>query len=145
MPNTAPETKRVHVAVGVISDGGHRILVSRRPEHVHQGGLWEFPGGKVENGETVEQALHRELLEELAIDVRASHSLLTIQHDYTDKSVYLDVWWVSAFAGEPQGREGQPWRWIDAAQLHTLQFPEANRPILAAIADHLARQQSIVN
>lgn len=145
MPNTVPETKRVHVAVGVISDGGHRILVSRRPEHVHQGGLWEFPGGKVESGENVEQALHRELLEELAIDVRASHSLLAIQHDYTDKSVYLDVWWVSAFEGEPQGREGQPWRWIDAAELHTLQFPEANRPILTAIADYLARQQTVVN
>jgi len=145
MPNTAPETQRVHVAVGVISDGARRILVSRRPEHVHQGGLWEFPGGKVEAGETVEQALRRELMEELAIDVRASHSLLTIQHDYTDKSVYLDVWWVSGFDGEPQGREGQPWCWIDAAELHTLAFPEANRPILAAIADYLARQQTAVN
>ena len=135
----------MHVAVGVISDGGHRILVSRRPEHVHQGGLWEFPGGKVEAGETVEQALRRELLEELAIDVRACQSLLTIQHDYTDKSVFLDVWWVSAFDGEPQGREGQPWRWVDASELHTLDFPAANQPIPAAITEYLARQSLPLN
>lgn len=138
MPNTAPEKSRVHVAVGVISDGADRILVSLRPQHVHQGGLWEFPGGKVEAGETVERALHRELLEELAIEVRACQPLLTIQHDYPDKSVLLDVWWISAFDGEPHGREGQPWQWVDAAQLGTLKFPEANQPILAAIERFLA-------
>jgi 8-oxo-dGTP diphosphatase len=142
MPNTGPDSPvsgaRVHVAVGVVSDGAGRVLVARRPDHVHQGGLWEFPGGKVESGETVEQALRRELLEELAIEVRACESLLTIQHDYTDKAVCLDVWWVSAFGGEPQGREGQPWRWVAVQELHTLSFPQANRPILAAIEQRFA-------
>lgn len=125
--------KRVHVAVGVISDGADRILISRRAEHLHQGGFWEFPGGKVETDETVEQALARELLEELAIDVVKQEALLTIAHDYPDKSVLLDVWWVSAFAGEPQGREGQPLRWVSIESLHEFEFPAANKPIIAAI------------
>ena len=125
--------KRVHVAVGVISDGADCILISRRAEHLHQGGLWEFPGGKVEADETVEQALRRELLEELAIEVIEQQPLLAIAHDYSDKSVLLDVWWVSVFSGEPQGREGQPLRWVNVSALHEIEFPAANQPIIAAI------------
>ena len=125
--------KRVHVAVGVISDGADRILIARRAEHLHQGGLWEFPGGKVEINETVEQALRRELFEELAIEVTAQQPLLTIAHDYSDKAVLLDVWWVSEFCGEPQAREGQPLRWVDVAVLHELEFPAANQPIIVAV------------
>lgn len=139
MPNIEPDTarKRVHVAVGVISDGFDKILVSRRPEHVHQGGLWEFPGGKVEAGETVRQALHRELLEELAIEIEQCEPLLTIAHDYTDKSVLLDVWWISAFIGEPHGREGQPLLWVAGSELRGLQFPEANQAIISAVEEKL--------
>lgn len=143
MPNIAPDTttatprKRVHVAVGVISDGGTRILVARRAQNAHQGGLWEFPGGKVEAGETVQDALHRELLEELAIEVRGCEPLLAIEHDYTDKSVLLDVWWIDAFDGEPHGREGQPLRWADVSELGSLEFPAANVPIVAAIEKKL--------
>lgn len=141
MPNTAPDDRsarrRVHVAVGVVSDGGSGILVARRAANAHQGGLWEFPGGKLEPGETVQQALQRELLEELAIDVRQCESLLVIEHDYSDKSVLLDVWWIDAFDGEPHGREGQPVRWVEAAELHSLEFPEANVPIIAAIEKKL--------
>lgn len=151
MPNTAPDAsiaagaaarkqrQRVHVAVGVISDGGDGILVALRAATAHQGGLWEFPGGKVEPGETVQQALQRELQEELAIEVRHCESLLVIEHDYVDKSVRLDVWWVGAFDGEPHGREGQPLRWVDVAELHKLEFPEANVPIIAAIERKLGR------
>jgi 8-oxo-dGTP diphosphatase len=130
--------KRVHVAVGVVVDGDRRILVARRPDHVHQGGLWEFPGGKVETGETVEVALVRELAEELAIEVVRCQPLIAVQHDYADKAVLLDVWWVDDFRGEAHGREGQPWQWIAAADLHTLSFPAANQPIIAAIEKQLA-------
>jgi 8-oxo-dGTP diphosphatase len=146
MPNTEPNPaagsaatppKRVHVAVGVISDG-KKILVARRPEHVHQGGLWEFPGGKVEAGETVQQALYRELLEELAIEVQQCEPLLTVVHDYVDKSVLLDVWWISDFSGEPHGREGQPLRWVSGAELCGLEFPQANRAIVIAVEEKLA-------
>ena len=125
--------KRVHVAVGVISDGADRILIARRADHLHQGGLWEFPGGKVEAHESVEQALRRELFEELAIEITAQQPLLSIAHDYVDKSVLLDVWWVDAFAGEPQGREGQPLRWVNVASLQDFEFPAANQSIIAAI------------
>ncbi len=137
MPNTVPEQaavrKRVHVAVGVISDGGDKVLVARRADHLHQGGLWEFPGGKVEPGETVQQALQRELHEELAIRIDAIEPLLTIAHDYGDKSVLLDVWWVASFTGEPEGREGQPLRWAAIAELRALEFPAANRAIIDAL------------
>lgn len=132
MPNTVPEL-RVHVAVGVISDGANKILISRRAEHLHQGGLWEFPGGKVEAGESVRTALLRELAEELAIEVAGCEPLLTIAHDYNDKSVLLDVWWVDSFTGEPHGREGQPLRWVAADELRSLTFPAANAPIIDAI------------
>jgi 8-oxo-dGTP diphosphatase len=144
MPNIEAETTiaaRVHVAVGVISDGGVNILVARRPEHVHQGGLWEFPGGKVEAGETVQQALQRELLEELAIDVQQCEPLLTVVHDYADKSVLLDVWWISEFSGVPHGREGQPLRWVCGAELSSLEFPKANRAIVAAVEKKLSANE----
>jgi 8-oxo-dGTP diphosphatase len=143
MPNIAPETiiaarQRVHVAVGVISDGQNKILLARRPAHVHQGGLWEFPGGKVEAGETVQQALCRELLEELAIEVQQCQPLLTVVHDYADKSVLLDVWWVSQFSGIPLGREGQPLCWVAGVELRGLEFPKANQAIIAAVEQKLA-------
>ncbi len=125
--------KRVHVAVGVISDGAGRILIARRPAHLHQGGLWEFPGGKVEPDESVEQALCRELLEELAIRIEAPQPLLNVEHDYTDKAVCLDVWWVESFRGEPRGQEGQPVQWVAIDTLHEFEFPAANQPIVAAI------------
>lgn len=133
MPGTTPDKKRVHVAVGVVCDAERRILVALRPDHVHQGGLWEFPGGKVEPGETVESALGRELLEELAVEVLACEPLLVVQHDYPDKAVLLDVWWIDRFRGEPLGREGQRWQWVAIPALRELQFPAANRPILEAI------------
>ncbi len=131
---------RLHVAVGVILDSERRILLSRRPEGVHQGGLWEFPGGKVEAGESVHAALARELQEELAIEVTRSEALTLIEHDYGDKAVCLDVHVVLGFAGTPEGREGQPLQWVTAAELDGYDFPAANAPITTAIRAYLARQ-----
>lgn len=132
MPNTEPK-KRIHVAVGVIVNAAREVLIALRPDHVHQGGLWEFPGGKVEATEVVAQALSRELEEELAIVVTHSRPLIEIAHDYPDKQVLLDVWWVDAFQGEPRGSEGQSVRWVAVDQLSHYQFPEANAPIITAI------------
>lgn len=123
--------KRILVAAAVIRRDGH-ILIAQRPLDKHQGGLWEFPGGKVEDGEPVQQALRRELDEELGIQVTASRPLIRITHDYPDKSVCLDVWEVTAFSGEPHGREGQPVRWVTPDALAAYTFPAANLPILAA-------------
>ncbi len=144
MPNTEPETKStevssnkpdnvVHVAVGVVVNRARQILVARRHESQHQGGLWEFPGGKVAPGETVQQALKRELLEEVNISIRESTGLLKISHDYGDKHVLLDVCYVSVFSGTAVGREGQPVKWIEVDELDKHEFPAANQAILAAI------------
>lgn len=125
-------SQRLHVAVGVIRDGEGRILITQRAKHAHQGGLWEFPGGKVEAGETVQQALTRELAEEVGIQVRAALPLIKINHDYGDRQVLLDVWNISTFTGQASGCEGQALRWINAGQLQEFSFPAANQPIISA-------------
>ncbi len=125
--------KRVHVAVGVIENGQDEILISLRGASQHQAGKWEFPGGKVEEGEAVGKALARELREELGIEVLACSPLMTVSHDYADKAVLLDVWRVTAFMGEPQGLEGQPVRWVPRHALADYEFPEANTPIMLRV------------
>lgn len=122
----------IHVAAAVIHGIDGRILLARRPEDKHQGGLWEFPGGKVEADETVQQALARELKEELGIIVSDSRPLIQVRHDYPDKSVLLDVWSVTGFTGEPHGAEGQPLAWVELRELPNYSFPAANVPIVAA-------------
>ena len=123
----------VHVAVGVILDADNRILIARRNSDAHQGGLWEFPGGKVEALETLQVAMARELREELGIDIGALSPLLEVRHDYGDKQVLLDVHVVRDFTGEAEGREGQPLRWVTVAELHQFEFPAANVPIVEAV------------
>ena len=120
----------VHVAVGVIRDARGRILISLRHPDSHQGGLWEFPGGKVESGETLPQAMQRELHEELGIDVEGLEPLLEVSHDYGDKRVFLDIWLVNGFSGEARGREGQLIKWVSPEDLGDYEFPAANRPII---------------
>ena len=124
--------KRVHVAAAVIRDAAGKILIARRADTQHQGGLWEFPGGKVEADESVETALARELQEELGIVVGVARPLIKVRHDYPDKQVLLDVWEVSTFTGEPHGAEGQPLAWVTARELTNYEFPAANQPIVAA-------------
>ncbi len=131
-PNTEAD-KVVHVAVGVVEDDRGRVLITRRSDHAHQGGLWEFPGGKVEADETVQQALGRELREELGIEPEALAPLIRIPHDYGDKRVLLDVWRVQAFAGTPAALEGQPMIWVAPSELHDYAFPAANHPISNAL------------
>ncbi|MEG1042246.1 MAG: Nudix family hydrolase, partial [Pseudomonas sp.] len=124
--------KRIHVAAAVIRGADGRILIARRADSQHQGGLWEFPGGKVEDGEAVDVALARELNEELGIVVTRARPLIKIHHDYSDKQVLLDVWEVDGFTGEPHGAEGQPLAWVTARELPQYEFPAANQPIVAA-------------
>ncbi|WP_019933096.1 8-oxo-dGTP diphosphatase MutT [Oceanimonas smirnovii] len=122
--------KSVLVAVGVIENAAGEIFVCRRGESQHQAFKWEFPGGKVEAGETVPQALARELEEEIGIRVTVCEPLMRIEHDYGDKQVTLDIRRVTAFTGEPHGREGQPSRWVPVGELHSYDFPAANSPIV---------------
>ncbi|MCX2982393.1 8-oxo-dGTP diphosphatase MutT [Halieaceae bacterium IMCC14734] len=124
----------VHVAVGVIcSASGTEVLLSFRHPNSHQGGLWEFPGGKVEPGESLLAALDRELQEELGICTGAVEALVEVRHDYGDKQVLLDVWLVKDFSGDPVGREGQELRWVRLETLSELEFPAANQAIVEAL------------
>ena len=125
---------RVHVAAAAIFDDRGRVLISRRPAHLHQGDLWEFPGGKLEPGESVESALHRELYEELGIRVQAARPLIRVLHDYHDKSVLLDVWRVDNFTGTAAGCEGQAIEWVSVEALSGYCFPAANTPIIKAVS-----------
>ena len=158
--------KLIHVAVGVIfncslarqgegeSETGKRILIAKRGDHQHQGGLWEFPGGKVEEGESVQVALKRELEEELGLQssIENMRPLIKIPFHYSDKSVLLDVWAVynggisdaneenRLLVREGQdgqkdliGKEAQPLLWVDQNSLADYQFPAANKAIISAL------------
>jgi len=127
------ERHLIHVAAGAIADADGRILIARRPDGVHQGGLWEFPGGKLMPGETPRQALDRELAEELDIRVTAARPLICIRHDYGDRRVLLDVHRVTAYEGVPEGREGQPLDWVLPQDMQPDLFPAADRPIITAL------------
>lgn len=129
--------KVVHVAVGVILRG-QQVLLALRSSKQHQGGKWEFPGGKVEKGETVAAALKRELQEEIAIDVAESSAFMQLEYAYPEKTVLLDIYLVTGFDGEPEGREGQPLRWVDIAGLGDIEFPDANQPIVERIQQHFS-------
>lgn len=129
--------KRIYVAAGVIlsSAGDHppKILLAKRPSDKHQGGLWEFPGGKVDEGEEVYAALCRELKEELNIQVLTAEPFIEIRHDYSDKLITLDVWLVTAFEGNACGAEGQEVKWVPVTVLAEFEFPAANDDIVKAI------------
>ena len=123
----------IHVAVAVIINESKQVCISLRHESSHQGGLWEFPGGKVEQGETAEQALTREIKEELDLDIKQSRRLITITHHYQDKTVCLNVHKVLSYRGQATGVEGQAIRWVDIDTLSDYDFPEANLAIIKAL------------
>ena len=119
----------VEVAVGVIKRG-NQVYISKRADHLHQGGKWEFPGGKREANESIEQALTRELLEEVGIQVTEQREFMLIEHDYGDKKVRLDVRLVEAFNGQARHQEGQQSQWVQISQLNQYTFPQANLEII---------------
>lgn len=133
MPNTAPDRRRVEVAAAVIRDSVGRCLVSYRSAEQHQGGRWEFPGGKLEAGESAEQALVRELQEELGIVAVMPILLRRDCYDYPDKSVALSFYEVREWRGEPAGQQGQPLKWLAVDALDAEHFPAANRPLIAQL------------
>jgi 8-oxo-dGTP diphosphatase len=128
------ETDRLQIAVGVILDAHRRqVLIARRPEQARHGGLWEFPGGKQEPGEAVDDALRRELLEELDLRVLTAQPLIRVSHDYADLRVQLHVLMVDRWSGEPRGMQGQQLEWVPVSTLHERRFPEANLRIITIL------------
>ncbi len=123
----------IHVAAAVIRDASGRVLLTRRAQHTHQGGLWEFPGGKLEPGESVEQGLRREIKEELGLELLGHRPLIQNLHHYPDKSILLDVHLVTGYQGVAAGLEGQPLKWVEPERLKDYSMPEADLPVVRAI------------
>ena len=117
----------IQVALGLIIRKT-QVLLSVRSPHVTMPGLWEFPGGKVELNETIEQALIRELQEEVAIQVEEATPLLVVPYLNEGVLIELNAWTILSFSGEPSGNEGQPIAWVSFNELTRLNFPKVNRP-----------------
>ncbi len=113
MPTAKPV---LSVACGVLVRGG-RVLLAQRPVGKIAAGSWEFPGGKIEPGETTRQALERELHEELGVEVRGARPLIRFRHEYSNRTVLLDTWLIDGFDGEPHGREEQALAWVTPDEL----------------------------
>ncbi|MDM7322559.1 MAG: Nudix family hydrolase [Gammaproteobacteria bacterium] len=123
----------LRVVCAVIQGTDGRVLIARRLSHQSLGGLWEFPGGKLEPGESEHEALVRELEEEVGIRPLTAHHWMDVRHHYPEREVVLHVWRVSTWQGEPYGRLGQSLDWIVPAALKARDFPAANRPIVNAL------------
>ncbi|HWU67680.1 MAG TPA: Nudix family hydrolase [Stenotrophobium sp.] len=123
----------IAVAAGVLTNAAGEVLIAQRPAGKIAAGLWEFPGGKIEPGETPYCALVRELGEELGVQVRQARPLIRVSHDYSDRRVQLDTWCVTAFDGEPHGRERQALAWVRPARLREYPLLAADHPIVTAL------------
>jgi mutator protein MutT len=123
----------VQVAVAVVIDRRGRVLIADRPADKHLAGAWEFPGGKIEPGETPREGLARELEEEIGIAIEHPRPLMRLRHAYPAGEVLLDVWVVRRYRGEPRGLDGQNLRWCDREALTNAPLLPADRPILAAL------------
>ena len=119
----------IEVAAGLIFCEG-KLLIAQRPSGGHLAGLWEFPGGKCEAGETLPECLQRELFEELGIAVNVRERVMTITHAYPEKTVKLNFFSCQLVTGEPQGMEGQAFAWVDHEDLGRYSFPEADAQLL---------------
>jgi len=122
-----------NVVVGLILDGQGRVLVSQRVEGAHMGGFWEFPGGKQRTLEGRQEALERELKEELGIQVLEAQPLMVLKHDYPDRCVCLDVFLVQTYKGQPVSLESQAIAWILPQDLKNVRFLPADKPIIEAL------------
>jgi len=125
--------RSIHVVAGVITDARGRILLARRTEGRDLAGLWEFPGGKREPGETSEQALVRELQEELGIEATVGTQLMEVPQRYPDKRLRLEMRQVLAWKGAARGREGQALTWVAPDKLERYAMPPADQPVVAML------------
>jgi len=123
----------IHVVAGAMFDAEGRVLLAQRPVGKHMAGRWEFPGGKLQDGESAEAGLRRELAEELGVELGSAERLIRISHDYPDRRVLLDVWQVTAYSGEPRGLDAQALDWVAPDRLPAIDLLEADRPIIAAL------------
>ncbi|MDY6786380.1 MAG: A/G-specific adenine glycosylase [Cyanobacteriota bacterium] len=137
LPMKSPSSPLPHKQIGVAVIGNDRgqILIDRRPEEGLLGGLWEFPGGKIEPGETVQECIKREIKEELGIEIEVGESIMSLDHAYTHFRVTLHVYDCRHVSGEPQAIECQEVRWVTLDEMESYPFPKANSKIIAALRD----------
>lgn len=128
---------QIKVAAGIIlqksSDQIWQVLIAKRPDDKHQGGLWEFPGGKIEQSESEQAALTRELKEELDISIDQAEHFKQVEFDYGDKKVAINFFLIYTYKGKPTGLEGQMIRWVNIDQLNHYNFPQANQSVVDSL------------
>ena len=120
------------VAAALFDDMG-RVLIAQRPEGKHMAGWWEFPGGKVANGESDPEALIRELREELGVESRVEGEIMTLTHDYPDRTVELVLWRATITGGVPHSLDGQALKWVDCQALGKERLLPADEPFVEAL------------
>ncbi len=128
------EAATVEVVAGALYDASGRILIAQRPAGKALAGRWEFPGGKRHEGETAYAALVRELREELGVEVLQAEPLMRYAVEYPGRTIWLDMWIVSSWQGEPRGLDDQALRWVEPGRLSDEDILEADQPIVAALA-----------
>ena len=126
-------TLRIDVAAGILVDAAGRVLIAARNDDGPFVGLYEFPGGKIVRGESAQAALQRELAEEIGVETLTVRRFMAVQHDYADRSVSIDFFFVDSWRGTPVGREGQELRWVAVADLDADELLPADAPVVDAL------------
>ncbi|HET7204214.1 MAG TPA: 8-oxo-dGTP diphosphatase MutT [Steroidobacteraceae bacterium] len=134
---------RIHVVAGALYDERGRVLITQRPAGKPLAGRWEFPGGKIHDGEEPYAGLVRELREELAVEVRAAEPLMRYDVAYPDRTVHLDMWIVTSWSGTVTGLDGQEWKWVEPARLGAEDILAADQPIVAALLARAAAANAV--
>ncbi len=130
IPYKSPAKKKPHhiIGVGIIErDEDDKILIALRPNDAMLGGLWEFPGGKKEDNEKIQQTVERELKEELGVEVKAYKELMSLKHTYSHFSITMHAWFCKLISGDPKPKESQEVRWVSREELGKFPFPKANK------------------
>lgn len=125
--------KRLSVVAGILRKDGNEVLISERLGDGPFHGMWEFPGGKIDDGEQAVDALSRELEEEIGVTVTESRHFMSLSHDYPDRSVGIDFFLVDAWDRQPEGLEGQRLRWVRIEHLESANLLPADLPVIEAL------------
>ena len=128
---------QLDIVAGALVDAQGRVLIAQRPAGKELAGRWEFPGGKLHANEHPREGLVRELREELDVEVLSAESLIRYPYQYPEKIVWLDLWLVTSWRGEPRGLDGQALRWVDITKLGDTDLLEADRRMVEALSHRL--------
>jgi 8-oxo-dGTP diphosphatase len=131
--STAAVRTAVRVVAAVLRKRTGELLIAQRPEGKPLAGRWEFPGGKVDGGESELEALRRELREELGVEVAAARPFMRVNATYPEREIELSLWIVEAFSGNPRALDGQRLKWVAPAALNAEDILEADRPFIEAL------------